>query len=199
LTLIGCHHCDAVVKEPWVPDGGSATCRRCGATLFRRHRETVEVTLALSVAAWILLILANAYPLLIFEIQGQGSESTLASGVSALWRQGEYAVSALVFLTTMLAPACEVLLLIFVLGPLHFKWRVPGGAIAFRWVERFRPWSMMEVFLIGIMVALVKLSELADIRPGFALWAFLLLIPTLAGAVALLDPEIVWRRIEEAK
>jgi paraquat-inducible protein A len=199
LPLIGCHDCDAVVEEPRVPNGGSAICQRCGGTLFRRHLQTVEVTLALAVSAWILLILANTYPLLVFELQGQTSEATLASGVSALWRRKEYLVSGLVFLTTMFAPACQVLLLLFVLAPLHFKWRIPGGALAFRWVERFRPWSMMEVFLIGIMVALVKLSEMANIRAGLALWAFLLLIPTLAGALAFLDPEIVWRRIEEAK
>ena len=199
MPLIGCHHCDAVVGEPWVPNGGSAICRRCGGTLFRRQRQTIEVTLALTASAWIFLIVANVYPLLVFELQGQGSESTLASGVSSLWRQGEFAVAALVLLTTMLAPACQIVLLLFVLAPLHFGWRVSGGAAAFRWVERFRPWSMMEVLLIGILVALVKLSELADIRAGIALWAFMLLIPTLAGALSYLDPEIVWRRIEEVK
>ena len=199
MPLIGCHHCDGVVEEPWVPDGGSAVCLRCGGTLFRRRRQTVEVTLALAVSAAILLIVANFYPFLAFELQGQSTETTLGSGVVALWEQGQYAVSALVFLTTMLAPASQVVLLLYVLAPMHFQWPRRGARTAFRWVERFRPWSMMEVFLIGIFVALVKLSDIADIRPGIALWAFVLLIPTLAGALAFLDPEIVWRRIESAE
>ena len=199
MPLVGCHHCDGVVEEPWVPDGGSAICLRCGGTLFRRRRQTVEVTLALAMAAAILLIVANFYPFLAFELQGQTSETTLGSGVLALWEQDQYAVSALVFLTTMLAPTSQVVLLLYVLAPMHFEWPTRGAALAFRWVERFRPWSMMEVFLIGVFVALVKLSDMAEIMPGIALWAFMLLIPTLAGALAFLDAEIVWRRIERAK
>ena len=198
MPLIGCHECDAVVEEPAVPDGGSAICIRCGGTLLRRQRRTVEITLALAVSGAILFVVANAYPFLAFELQGQTSETTLGSGVSALWQQGQYSVAILVFLTTMLAPAIQLVLLLYVLAPIHFEWRTFGAIGAFRWVERFRPWSMMEVFLIGIFVALVKLSDLAEIVPGPALWAFALLIPILAAALTYLDAEIVWRRLERS-
>ncbi len=199
MPLIGCHDCDGVVEEPYVPDGGSAICPRCGSTLFRRQRETVEITLALAVAGAILLVVANAYPFLAFEIQGQTSEITIGSGVSSLWAQDRYAVAVLVFLTTILAPAIQIVLLLYVLAPIQFDWQTRGAITAFRWVERIRPWSMMEVFLIGILVALVKLSDMAEVIPGLALWAFALLIPILAGALAFLDPEIVWRRIGISK
>ncbi len=195
MALVGCHECDAVVEEPEVPDGGAAICGRCGGTLFRRQRQTVEFTLALAMAAAILFVVANAYPFLSFEMQGQVTQTTLGSGAAALWEQGRYAVAALVFLTTILAPALQIGLLLYVVAPIHFRLRVPGAVIAFRWVERCRPWSMMEVFLIGIMVALVKLADMADILPGLALWAFALLIPILAGTSAFLDREIVWREI----
>lgn len=195
MPLVGCHHCDAVVEEPVVPDGGAAICLRCGGTLFRRQRETIEFTLALAVAAAILFVVANAYPFLSFEMQGQMTQTTLASGTVALWEQGRYAVAALVFLTTIMAPALQIGLLLYVLAPLHFHRPAPGAVAAFRWVEIARPWSMMEVFLIGILVALVKLADMAEIVPGIALWAFGLLIPILAGAAAFLDPEIVWREI----
>jgi paraquat-inducible protein A len=196
VELIGCHECDAVVPEPPIPNGGSAICSRCGATLLRRRDETVEINLALTLAAAILFIVANAYPFLSFEMRGQVTETTLASGASSLWEQGRYAVAALVFLTTILAPAAEIFLLIFVLGPLHFDRVVPGARIAMRAIAFFRPWSMMEVFLIGIFVALVKLADMADIIPGLALWAFALLIPLLAASAAHLDPEVIWRRLD---
>ncbi|MCP4906961.1 MAG: paraquat-inducible protein A [bacterium] len=195
MAFVGCQDCDAVVEEPDVPDGGSAICLRCGGTFFRRQRRTVEFTLALTMSAAILFVVANAYPFLSFEMQGQVTHTTLASGTAALWEQGRYAVAALVFLTTILAPALQIGLLLYVVGPIHLAGRAPGAVVAFRWVERCRPWSMMEVFLIGILVALVKLADMAEIVPGLALWAFVLLIPTLAGTSAFLDPEIVWREI----
>ena len=178
-----------------VPDGGAAVCGRCGSTLFRRQRRTVEFTLALVSAAAILFVVANAYPFLSFEMQGQVTQTTLASGTFALWEQKQHAVAMLVALTTILAPALQISLLIFVLAPIHLRFLAPGAVVAFRWVEYCRPWSMMEVFLIGILVAVVKLSDMADIIPGLALWAFGLLIPVLAGASSFLDPEIVWREI----
>ena len=195
LPLVGCHHCDSVCDEPRVPDGGSAICVRCGGTLFRRQRQTVEYTLALTCAAAILYVVANAYPFLAFEMQGQVTKTTLGSGSVALWNQGLYAVAVLVFATTILAPALQIGLLLYVLAPIHFHRPAPFAIEAFRFVEITRPWSMMEVFLIGIFVAVVKLADMADIVPGLALWAFGLLIPVLAAGTAFLDPEIVWRQI----
>ena len=195
MPLIGCHHCDAVVEEPEVPDGGAAICSRCGSTLFRRQRRTVEFTLALVSAAAILFVVANSYPFLSFEMQGQVTQTTLGSGTLALWDQKQHAVALLVALTTIVAPALQIGLLIFVLAPIHLRFSAPGAVVAFRWVEHCRPWSMMEVFLIGILVAVVKLSDMANIIPGLALWAFGLLIPVLAGASSYLDSEIIWREI----
>lgn len=196
MHWVGCNECDAVLPEPEVPDGGSAICGRCGATIFRRTRQTVEVTIALTVAALILFIVANSFSFLSFEMQGQVTETTLSSGSRMLWEQGRRGVAVLVFFTTVLAPMTQITLMLYVLGPLWLGGKAPFSIEAFRAVEFFRPWSMMEVFLIGIFVAGVKLADMAEIVPGLALWAFVLLIPILAGASAFLDPEIVWRRIE---
>ena len=178
-----------------MPDGGAAICSRCGNTLFRRQRRTVEFTLALVSAAAILFVVANVYPFLSFEMQGQVTQTTLGSGTFSLWKQGQHAVALLVAVTTIVAPALQIGLLLFVLGPIHLQFSLPGAVTAFRWVEYSRPWSMMEVFLIGILVAVVKLSGMANIVPGLALGAFGLLIPVLAGASSFLDPEVVWREI----
>ena len=101
LRIIGCHECDALVVEPFVPDGGAAYCDRCGGLLFRRHSTTIEICFALVVAAAILFVVANLYPFLAFQMQGQTTQTTLASGTRALLDQGENAVAALVFLTTI--------------------------------------------------------------------------------------------------
>ncbi len=195
MPLVGCHHCDAVLVEPEVPDGGAAICQRCGGTLFRRQRATVEITLALTTAAAILFVVANAYPFLSFEMQGQTTRTTLASGVFALWDGGRYVIALLVLGTTVIAPALQIGLMLYVLAPLHLHRPAPFAVEAFRLVERCRPWSMIEVFLIGIFVAVVKLSDMAEIVPGIALWAFGLLIPILAGGTSFLDAELVWREI----
>ena len=126
LTLIGCHECDAVIEEPCVPDGGSALCSRCGGTLLRRRDATVEITLALTLAGAILFVVANSYPFLSFEMQGQVTQTTLASGASSLWEQGYYPVAALVFLTTIMAPAIEIFLMIYVFAPIYFGRVAPG-------------------------------------------------------------------------
>jgi paraquat-inducible protein A len=85
--------------------------------------------------------------------------------------------------------------LIFVLGPLRLGLRIPGQARVFRVLRSVQAWSMMEVFIMGVLVSLVKLLDMAQIVPGLALWSFVLLIPVLAAASSSLDAEWVWRRI----
>ena len=109
---------------------------------------------------------------------------------------GQTSVGLLVLLTTVIAPMAQLVLLLYVLGPLH-RGRVPRAIVpAFRWVQRAKNWSMMEVFLLGILVSLVKLMDMASIVPGVALWAFVLLIPVLAAASSSLDPHEIWEHVE---
>jgi len=127
---------------------------------------------------------------------GLATTTTLGSGVRELWAQGQEPVAVLVAITTIGAPLLEIGLVLYVLAPLGLGRPAPGWVRAFRWLAHVRSWSMMEVFLIGILVSLVKLADMATIVPGLALWAFALLIPVLAAATAALDPELVWSRIE---
>ena len=102
----------------------------------------------------------------------------------------------LVFFTIVVAPLCQIALLLWVLVPLRWDrvpWQLPH---AFRLLRHVQPWSMMEVFIIGILVAIVKLMGMATIVPGLALWSFVLLMLTLAGAVSSFEPEAVWERLE---
>ncbi len=129
-------------------------------------------------------------------MSGRITETTLVSGVIDLYQQDKPEVAALVLFTIVLAPLCQIALLLYVLLPLRWSrvpWQLPT---AFRLLRHIQPWSMMEVFIIGILVATVKLMGMASIVPGLALWSFVLLMLSLAGAVSSFDPEAVWERLE---
>jgi paraquat-inducible protein A len=173
-----------------------ANCRRCGSTLRRRPRNSLEHTLALALAAAVLFVAANSFPFLAFEMKGRVTQTTLVSGVIDLYDQGKQEIAVLVFITIVAAPLCQIALLLWVLVPLRWDrvpWQLPH---AFRLLRHVQPWSMMEVFIIGILVAIVKLMGMATIVPGLALWSFVLLMLTLAGAVSSFEPEAVWERLE---
>ncbi len=193
--LILCHDCDLLNRVAEVPSGASARCPRCGGLLDRRVPNSIDRTLALALAGLILFLVANSFPFLAMKMQGQVTDTTLASGVHALYAADERFVGSLVLFTTIVAPLLQLLLLLSVLAPLRLGRRVPGMILMFRLLRRIESWSMMEVFLIGILVSLVKLADMAQIVPGIAIWSFALLIPVLAAATASLDSHLVWERI----
>lgn len=198
-TLIACHECDLLLRIPAQPDGGVARCQRCNAVLHRSIHNSIERSLALTLAGLILFIVANAFPFLAFKMQGQVTQTTLASGVMDLYEEGMWSLSLLVLLTTIVVPLLQLLVLVYVLLPLYLN-RIPWklGSI-FRFFHSLQPWGMMEVFLIGILVAVVKLVGMAQIVPGLALWSFAVLILVLAAATANLDPRLVWERVQYRK
>ena len=194
---IACHECDLVLAAPAVPEGGAARCPRCKGILFREKRDSLDRTLALTVAGIVLYLVANTFPFLSFHMQGQVTQTTLGSGVIDLLRQDYAALAILVAVTAILAPAVHLGSLLYMLLPLKLG-RVPTLlAPVFRLVRRIQPWSMMEVFMLGILVSVVKLSDMAHLEPGLALWSFALLIVVLSAAEVSLDRRMIWRRAEE--
>jgi paraquat-inducible protein A len=196
MRLVACEDCDLLHRLGEVPEGGAARCRRCRGTLRRRPRNGLEHTLALALAAAVLFVVANSFPFLSFEMRGRVTETTLVSGVVDLYQQGRETIAVLVFFTIVLAPLCQIALFLWVLLPLHLNrvpWQLPH---AFRLLRHLQPWSMMEVFIIGMLVAIVKLMGMATIVPGLALWSFVLLMFVIAGAASSFEPEAVWERVE---
>jgi paraquat-inducible protein A len=193
LTL--CHACDLPSRIGDVPVGGTALCPRCGSVLYKRVGDSLDRTLALALAGLFLFIAANAFPFLALKMQGNVTHTTLSTGVRSLYEQGSPIVASLVLLTTIVAPFLQISSLIFVLAPLRLGLRIPGQARVFRVLRSVQAWSMMEVFIMGVLVSLVKLLDMAKIVPGLALWSFVLLIPVLAAATSSLDAEWVWRRV----
>jgi len=194
-ALTQCLECDLPQRNPPLPVGAAARCVRCGALLHRNRPDSLERTLALTVAGLVLFLVANGFPFLSFQMQGQGTDTTLISGVQHLHAQGMWQLAAVVLFTSILAPGLQLGLLLAVLLPLAVGHLPRGFATLFRYVQTLTPWAMMDVFMLGILVAAVKLADLATLVPGPSLFAFLVLIFVLAAAQASLDPDIVWSRV----
>jgi paraquat-inducible protein A len=194
--LIACHECDLLQQSRALPMGATARCPRCGAVLYRRKRNSLDRVLALTIAGLMLFTVANVYPFLTFRLEAQIQETTLITGIIELYNQGMWIVAGVVLLTSIVMPLLELTGTLYVLLPLKFNRRPWSLPLFFRMVRIFKPWGMMEVFMVGILVAFVKLSKMASIIPGMALYAFMLLIFVLAASAASLDPHIVWNRLE---
>lgn len=196
---IACHDCDALYPRPQLRPGQKALCVRCGAVLLANKRNGPERALALSIANLVLFCTANLFPLLGMNIEGRVQEANVISGVLELGRQGFGIMAAVVFVVSILAPALKISGLLYVLLPLSLGVKLPHATRVFRAVETLSPWSMTEVYMLGILVALVKLADLATIVPGIALYSFVALIISMAAADAALEPEQVWERLEPTR
>jgi len=195
-NLIACHECDLLQRLPDRQGSYVARCCRCNAVIHRGVENSIDRTLALTLAGVILFAVANTFPLLAFKLQGQETQATLISGVLDLYHQGKWEIAILVLLTTIVIPLVQLLIQLYVFLPLKFNRTSWHFAAVFRFAQNLSPWSMMEVFLIGIIVAIVKLVGMAQVIPGLALWSFALLIVTLAAAAANMDSRVVWSRVE---
>src|SRR5512145_2223680 len=130
--LVACHDCDFLHRLGEIPEGATALCIRCGGVLRRRRRNSIERTLALTLAASVLFVVANSYPFLAFDMKGQVTQTTLLTGVFDLYAQGMWEIAGLVGLTAVAAPLAQLALLLYVLFPVHLG-RIPWQmARAFR-------------------------------------------------------------------
>ena len=195
-SLVACPDCDLLNRLDG-PAAATLLCARCGAVLRRHRPNSIDRTLALVVAALLLFALANAFPFLAMQTGGLVQETTLLSGVHELWRQDLRLLAALVFCTCVLVPAAQLAGLLTILLPLQLGRRPPPGAARIlRLVQAAAPWGMMEVFMLGILVALVKLGHMATIVPGVSVFSFAALIVVMAAALSTLDPALIWARLD---
>ena len=196
MTLLACHDCDLTLQVDPIPEGGSARCSRCGALLFRLKRNSMDTVLALTVTGLILFIIANAFPFLSFKVQVSTHETVLITGVRELYHQGMWIIATVVLLTTIIFPAVQMLGSLYVLGSLRLNLRPWKLKEIFRLIQALQAWAMMDVFMLGILVSIVKLGKMGTIVPGIAAFAFMALIFVLSASMAALDPHAVWEQIK---
>lgn len=194
--LIVCEYCDSVHRRPALAPGGSARCRTCGGPLYRRARFDLEAMLALTLASAVVLVVANAWPLVTMTSQGIERHATLLGLVVAAFDSGIAAVGAITALTVLVFPLLQIALYCYVLPGLR-RGRLPREFhAAMRLLHRLRPWSMVEVFLVGTLVSVVKMSSLAEVVPQPGLWGYgvLTLLLTALGRFDL--RELWWEAAE---
>jgi paraquat-inducible protein A len=196
-TFIACHDCDLIHRLKTLPAKGAANCIRCGAVLYKHKANSLDRTLAFALGGLILFILANSFPFLALRIGSQVRETTLITGIHELYVQGMQAIAILVLLTTVLVPFAQMMCLFYILLPLKFGRLAKRLPRVFRFLQSVQPWGMMEVFMVGILVSVVKLADMAKIIPGISLYAFLALIFVLTAMTVSLDSHLIWQKWEE--
>ncbi len=197
-SLIACLHCDLLQRIPELEPGASARCPRCNKELWRRREDSLNRTLALTLAAAVLYIVANSVPMLGLTIVGRDASTTVIGGAQHLWDNGQKIVGVLVLFTAVIAPALQIgLMLAIVLGAMRERAPQWVGTLL-RHHPTTRIWSMIEVMMVGVLVALVKIADYATVIPGVALFVLWVLVFLLAGMSASFDSREVWEKIQWA-
>ena len=191
-ALIACPECDTLHRARSPGVRGRALCSGCGALLYRSIPHTLDRALALNLAALGLLVIANLFPFLTLRLGGREEVSLLASGAVALFQAGMAEAALLVFATSVLFPLLTTLGTLWLLLPLHFGRRPPAMGAVYRAVVALSPWSLVGVFMLGALVAFVKLLDLAEVLPGPSLFALAAAMVATAAARANLEPSRLW-------
>jgi paraquat-inducible protein A len=180
-ALLACEECDALYQRRRLGPGDVARCTRCGATLGRGHWLDANGQLALASGALLVFILGNVRDIVTLDLRGAETPVTLFESIVATWTAGEHVVALLAFATAFAFPLAVILLRLYVLWPLAMG-RVARGFVpamrALRWVTR---WSMVEVFMVGTLIAIVKLAGLASVIPGVGIVSYGVLTLLLAA------------------
>ncbi|MBF0194443.1 MAG: paraquat-inducible protein A [Magnetococcales bacterium] len=191
--LLACHECDSLYRLPSLEGRTLARCERCGSVLARGDANSIDNTLAYTLAALVFFTIANAYPILGLRVAGQEQFYTLLSGATALAKFDLLAVGIVVFLTTIFFPLLIMIGLLYVLIPLRTG-RVPRYFIPiFKFTLALLPWGMVGVYMLGVLVAIVKLADLATVVPGWGLYALFSLLLVTVAAAATLNPRVIWQ------
>jgi paraquat-inducible protein A len=196
LGLIGCHTCGLVSRAP---AAGARLCPRCGDELHFRKPGSVGRTWALLIAAMALYIPANTLPIMYTSSLFGSSDDTIMSGVLFLWEDGSWYLALIVFVASILVPLAKIIALVVLLVSvqLDLRWRSDQRARLYRLIERIGRWSMLDIFVVGLLVTVVQLTALASVRAGPAALAFGAVVVLTILATSSFDPRLLWDAAKE--
>lgn len=191
-TLVACHECDALHRREPIPKGARADCVRCGRNLYSNIPNTLDRSIALFLSSLILLTIANAYPFLAMKAAGRMEVNQVFSGGFALYEFGMGELGLVVFLTSILFPFVTIIGTLYLLLCVRAGFHPPAAGPVFRTVNALAPWSLIGVFMLGTLISIVKLQDLATVVPGIGLYALAGTLLVFSAARANLDPDVIW-------
>ena len=190
-----CHECDLLVRVPALEPGRKAYCPRCDLLLAANRPSAQERTFTFAIAALIFLLLANAFPFLGFSASGQERTITLPQSVAILGVANFPVLASVIFASIIAIPAMVLTGMIYVAIALKRRRLLLGTRTVLRWVLVLLPWSMAEIFLVGILVSFIKIVAIADVSLGLSFWAYVIFSACMIAAVLNLDRRELWQRI----
>lgn len=193
---VACHFCDALQESPRLRGGDAAYCCGCGQRLYRNRRNSLARATSYSAAGLIFMLIVHSFPFLTMDSGSEKTRLSLAASVAVLWRDGAPLLAVAVAFFTMAAPAALLGGLLYVAAPLRQGTAWPGALTVARWFQRFEPWSMLEVFLLGLLVSLLKLGHLAHVTFDTGLWALAGVVLCTSAALGGIDRLELWDRLE---
>lgn len=193
--IVACPGCDLLQRIPVLPPGRKARCPRCGHTMAANKPDSLERTLAFAVAAAITLIVANTTPLMGISVVGRHVSTTILGGVLEMWLQGQEITALLVAFCAIVAPSVYIGLMLFILLAARRSPAPSWTGFLMRMLDLSQPWGMAEVMMLGILVALIKIAEMATLVLGVGIFAVGALIILIAAMMASFDRDEVWKRI----
>lgn len=198
---VRCTGCELVSRTRALPPGATARCSRCHTPLRTRKPDSIQRTWALLVVAYILYVPANLYPVMYVGKLGKLEGDTIFSGVQAMFAAGWFAVGGLIFIASITVPMLKLLSLTFLLLSVgrSSKWRPRDRTTLYVIVEYIGRWSMLDMFVVSLTVALIQLGAAAQVKPGPGATAFAgVVIVTMLAAMSF-DPRVIWDRLEGEK
>jgi paraquat-inducible protein A len=197
-SLVSCHSCHLVSKATAIHGKGEMICPRCGSVLHQRKPRSLSRTWALVIAAFIFYIPANVLPITKVTSLGHAQSDTIISGVIYFIQTGMWPIALIIFTASIFVPLAKLLILSFLLISVDRKWqwRPRDRTRLYRITEAIGRWSMTDVYVVTILVALVRLGALATVEaePG-AIFFAAVVVTTMFAAMSF-DPRLIWDAME---
>lgn len=194
--ITACHQCDLIQYEVNLIAGQKALCVRCNALLYKNTALHYNQEIAFTISALVMLVIANLFPIATIIVQGQAVDARLFDIIQTLVMQQQNLMALLIFITLLLAPVLEVLAMTYLLMQLKWGWPKQHIANAYRLYLIAQKWVLVDVFMLGILVALVKLTPIVIVKVNIAVWALVGLIISLTALAQAFDARKIWTQID---
>ena len=193
LGLVRCHDCSLLAAAHL------ETCPRCGARLHLRKPDSLGRTTALVLAALVLYLPANLLPITVTTAIGTRQADTILSGVIYFMQTGSWEIAAVIFIASVFVPLAKLIILVLLLVSVRFRWRwrPRDRTVLYRLTELVGRWSMVDIYVVTILVALVRLGAVATIEAGPAAVYFAAVVVLTMFAAESFDPRLIWDALEE--